>query len=129
MQYKIDTRLVDGKIPENYREILIGKGSKEDLEVKIGEKITIFTPDRTVETLEVVGILIWGCKSQQEGLDLSDRYCSIRGESGRCGHFDRNAGERGFQSHENASLISEALGILVYKSQTGSPRMRTSFPG
>ncbi|WP_333641231.1 ABC transporter permease, partial [Mesotoga prima] len=61
--YKIDTRLVDGKIPENYREILIGKGLKEDLEVKIGEKITIFTPDRTVETLEVVGIFDLGVAS------------------------------------------------------------------
>lgn len=108
--YKIDTRLVDGKIPENYREILIGKGLKEDLEVKIGEKITIFTPDRTVETLEVVGIFDLGVASLNRNWLIStiDTAQSVGNLGDAVTSIEMQVSEV-FRADENASLISEAL--------------------
>ena len=108
--YKIDTRLVDGKIPENYREILIGKGLKEDLEVKIGEKITIFTPDRTVETLEVVGIFDLGVASLNRNWLIStiDTAQSVGDLGDAVTSIEMQVSEV-FRADENASLISEAL--------------------
>ena len=108
--YKIDTRLLDGKIPENYREILIGKGLKEDLEVKIGEKITIFTPDRTVETLEVVGIFDLGVASLNRNWLIStiDTAQSVGNLGDAVTSIEMQVSEV-FRADENASLISEAL--------------------
>ena len=108
--YKIDTRLVDGKIPENYREILIGKGLKDDLEVKIGEKITIFTPDRTVETLEVVGIFDLGVASLNRNWLIStiDTAQSVGDLGDAVTSIEMQVSEV-FRADENASLISEAL--------------------
>jgi len=108
--YKIDTRLVDGKIPENYREILIGKGLKEDLEVKIGEKITIFTPDRTVETLEVVGIFDLGVASLNRNWLIStiDTAQSVGDLGDAVTSIEMQVSEV-FRADENASLISEVL--------------------
>lgn len=108
--YKIDTRLVDGKIPENYREILIGKGLKDDLEVKIGEKITIFTPDRTVETLEVVGIFDLGVASLNRNWLIStiDTAQSVGNLGDAVTSIEMQVSEV-FRADENASLISEAL--------------------
>ena len=108
--YKIDTRLLDGKIPENYREILIGKGLKDDLEVKIGEKITIFTPDRTVETLEVVGIFDLGVASLNRNWLIStiDTAQSVGDLGDAVTSIEMQVSEV-FRADENASLISEAL--------------------
>ncbi|PIJ63566.1 ABC transporter permease [Mesotoga sp. H07.pep.5.3] len=108
--YKIDTRLLDGKIPENYREILIGKGLKDDLEVKIGEKITIFTPDRTVETLEVVGIFDLGVASLNRNWLIStiDTAQSVGNLGDAVTSIEMQVSEV-FRADENASLISEAL--------------------
>ncbi|PXF34074.1 permease, partial [Mesotoga sp. SC_NapDC] len=54
--YKTDSRLIDGSLPEGDGEIIIGKGLKDELDVNLGEEITIFTPDRAVEILKVVGV-------------------------------------------------------------------------
>ncbi len=61
--YKTDNRLIDGSLPEGDGEIIIGKGLKDELDVNLGEEITIFTPDRTVETLKVVGVFDLGVAS------------------------------------------------------------------
>ncbi|MBN2218760.1 MAG: ABC transporter permease [Kosmotogaceae bacterium] len=108
--YEIDKRLVEGKIPENRGEILIGKGLKDDLEVKIGEEITVFTPDRTVETLEIVGIFDLGVASLNKNWLISaiDTAQSLGNLGETVTSIEMQVSEV-FRADENALVISEAL--------------------
>ncbi len=121
--YKTDSRLIDGSLPEGDGEIIIGKGLKDELDVNLGEEITIFTPDRTVETLKVVGVFDLGVASLNKNWLIST--IGTAQSVGKLGDtvtsIEMQVSEV-FRADENASVISErlsgsALLVTDWKSQ------------
>ncbi len=121
--YKTDSRLIDGSLPEGDGEIIIGKGLKDELDVNLGEEITIFTPDRTVETLKVVGVFDLGVASLNKNWLIST--IGTAQSVGKLGDtvtsIEMQVSEV-FKADENASIISErlsgsALEVTDWKSQ------------
>jgi lipoprotein-releasing system permease protein len=121
--YKTDSRLIDGSLPEGDGEIIIGKGLKDELDVNLGEEITIFTPDRTVETLKVVGVFDLGVASLNKNWLIST--IGTAQSVGKLGDtvtsIEMQVSEV-FKADENASIISErlsgsALKVTDWKSQ------------
>lgn len=121
--YKTDSRLIDGSLPEGDGEIIIGKGLKDELDVNLGEEITIFTPDRTVETLKVVGVFDLGVASLNKNWLIST--IGTAQSVGKLGDtvtsIEMQVSEV-FKADENASIISErlsgsALQVTDWKSQ------------
>jgi lipoprotein-releasing system permease protein len=121
--YKTDSRLIDGSLPEGDGEIIIGKGLKDELDVNLGEEITIFTPDRTVETLKVVGVFDLGVASLNKNWLIStiDTAQSVGKLGDTVTSIEMQVSEV-FKADENASIISErlsgsALKVTDWKSQ------------
>lgn len=121
--YKTDSRLIDGSLPEGDGEIIIGKGLKDELDVNLGEEITIFTPDRTVETLKVVGVFDLGVASLNKNWLIStiDTAQSVGKLGDTVTSIEMQVSEV-FKADENASIISErlsgsALQVTDWKSQ------------
>ncbi|PZC52022.1 MULTISPECIES: FtsX-like permease family protein [unclassified Mesotoga] len=121
--YKTDSRLIDGSLPEGDGEIIIGKGLKDEFDVNLGEEITIFTPDRTVETLKVVGVFDLGVASLNKNWLIST--IGTAQSVGKLGDtvtsIEMQVSEV-FRADENASVISErlsgsALQVTDWKSQ------------
>jgi len=121
--YNTDSRLIDGSLPEGEGEIIIGKGLKDELDVNLGEEITIFTPDRTVETLKVVGVFDLGVASLNKNWLIST--IGTAQSVGKLGNtvtsIEMQVSEV-FRADENAFVISErlsgsALQVTDWKSQ------------
>jgi len=121
--YRTDSRLIDGNLPEGDGEIIIGKGLKDELDVTLGGEITIFTPDRTVEILKVVGIFDLGVASLNKNWLIST--IGTAQSVGKLGDtvtsIEMQVSEV-FRADENASVITErlsrpALLVTDWKSQ------------
>ncbi len=121
--YKTDSRLIDGSLPEGDGEIIIGKGLEDELDVNLGEEITIFTPDRTVETLKVVGVFDLGVASLNKNWLISTiGTAQSVGKLGDAVTSIEMQVSEVFRADENASVISErlstsALQVTNWKSQ------------
>ena len=121
--YKTDSRLIDGSLPEGYGEVIVGKGLKDELDVNLGEEISIFTPDRAVEILKVVGVFDLGVASLNKNWLIST--IGTAQSVGKLGDtvtsIEMQVSEV-FRADENASVISErlsgsALLVTDWKSQ------------
>lgn len=53
--YKFDEKLIDGKMPENNLEVILGKDLVESLGIRIGEDIEIATPGNQRKKVKIVG--------------------------------------------------------------------------
>jgi lipoprotein-releasing system permease protein len=91
--------------------------------VNLGEEITIFTPDRTVETLKVVGVFDLGVASLNKNWLIStiDTAQSVGKLGDTVTSIEMQVSEV-FKADENASIISErlswsALQVTDWKSQ------------
>ena len=121
--YKTDNRLIDGSLPEGDGEVIVGKGLKDELDVNLGEEISIFTPDRAVEILKVVGVFDLGVASLNKNWMIST--IGTAQSVGKLGDtvtsIEMQVSEV-FRADENASVISErlsgsALLVTDWKSQ------------
>ena len=121
--YKTDNRLIDGSLPEGDGEVIVGKGLKDELDVNLGEEISIFTPDRAVEILKVVGVFDLGVASLNKNWLIST--IGTAQSVGKLGDtvtsIEMQVSEV-FKADENASVISErlsgsALKVTDWKSQ------------
>lgn len=54
--YKFDEKLVEGKLPTNPDETILGKDLVEDLDIEIGESIPIATPGNEKKDIKLVGV-------------------------------------------------------------------------
>lgn len=54
--YKFEEKLVEGSIPSNAREVMLGKELVEDLELKLGDTLEMVTPEGTLEKVELAGV-------------------------------------------------------------------------
>ncbi|WP_214079848.1 FtsX-like permease family protein [Mesotoga sp.] len=121
--YKTDSRLIDGGLPEGDGEIIIGKGLKDELDVNLGEEITIFTPDRAVEILKVVGVFDLGVASLNKNWMISTiGTAQSVGKLGDAVTSIEMQVSDVFRADENASAILErlsrsALLVTDWKSQ------------
>ncbi|PNQ05080.1 permease [Mesotoga sp. SC_NapDC3] len=121
--YKTDSRLIDGSLPEGDGEIIIGKGLKDELDVNLGEEITIFTPDRAVEILKVVGVFDLGIASLNKNWMISTiGTAQSVGKLGDAVTLIEMQVSDVFRADENASAILErlsrsALLVTDWKSQ------------
>ncbi len=121
--YKTDSRLIDGSLPEGDGEIIIGKGLKDELDVNLGEEITIFTPDRAVEILKVVGVFDLGVASLNKNWMISTiGTAQSVGKLGDAVTSIEMQVSDVFRADENASAILErlsrsALLVTDWKSQ------------
>ncbi|PNE23511.1 permease [Mesotoga sp. Brook.08.YT.4.2.5.1] len=121
--YKTDSRLIDGSLPEGDGEIIIGKGLKDELDVNLGEEITIFTPDRAVEILKVVGVFDLGIASLNKNWMISTiGTAQSVGKLGDAVTSIEMQVSDVFRADENASAILErlsrsALLVTDWKSQ------------
>ncbi|HNU23384.1 MAG TPA: ABC transporter permease [Mesotoga sp.] len=121
--YKTDSRLIDGSLPQGDGEIIIGKGLKDELDVNLGEEITIFTPDRAVEILKVVGVFDLGVASLNKNWMISTiGTAQSVGKLGDAVTSIEMQVSEVFRADENASVISErlsgsALLVTDWKSQ------------
>ena len=121
--YKTDNRLIDGSLAEGDGEVIVGKGLKDELDVNLGEEISIFTPDRAVEILKVVGVFDLGVASLNKNWLIST--IGTAQSVGKLGDtvtsIEMQVSEV-FRADENASVISErlsgsALLVTDWKSQ------------
>ena len=121
--YKTDSRLIDGSLPEGDGEIIIGKGLEDELDVNLGEEITIFTPDRAVEILKVVGVFDLGIASLNKNWMISTiGTAQSVGKLGDAVTSIEMQVSDVFRADENASAILErlsrsALLVTDWKSQ------------
>lgn len=121
--YKTDNRLIDGSLPEADGEVIVGKGLKNELDVNLGEEITIFTPDRTIEILKVVGVFDLGVASLNKNWLISTiGTAQSVGKLGDAVTSIEMQVSEVFRADENASAISErlsgsALQVTDWKSQ------------
>ena len=121
--YKTDNRLIDGSLPEGYGEVIVGKGLKDELDVNLGEEITIFTPDRAVEILKVVGVFDLGIASLNKNWMISTiGTAQSVGKLGDAVTSIEMQVSDVFRADENASAILErlsrsALLVTDWKSQ------------
>jgi lipoprotein-releasing system permease protein len=121
--YKTDSRLIDGSLPQGDGEIIIGKGLEDELDVNLGEEITIFTPDRAVEILKVVGVFDLGVASLNKNWMISTiGTAQSVGKLGDAVTSIEMQVSEVFRADENASVISErlsgsALLVTDWKSQ------------
>jgi len=121
--YKTDSRLIDGSLPEGDGEIIIGKGLEDELDVNLGEEITIFTPDRAVEILKVVGVFDLGVASLNKNWMISTiGTAQSVGKLGDAVTSIEMQVSDVFRADENASAILErlsrsALLVTDWKSQ------------
>ncbi|RIZ61050.1 permease [Mesotoga sp. SC_NapDC2] len=121
--YKTDSRLIDGSLPGGDGEIIIGKGLKDELDVNLGEEITIFTPDRAVEILKVVGVFDLGIASLNKNWMISTiGTAQSVGKLGDAVTLIEMQVSDVFRADENASAILErlsrsALLVTDWKSQ------------
>ena len=121
--YKTDSRLIDGSLPEGDGEIIIGKGLKDELDVNLGEEISIFTPDRAVEILKVVGVFDLGVASLNKNWLISTiGTAQSVGKLGDAVTSIEMQVSDVFRADENASAILErlsrsALLVTDWKSQ------------
>ena len=87
--YKIKDKIVEGKIPANDNQILIGLNLQKESGVKVGEKYQIVTPEGLKKEFEVSGIydlkvasinklwVIGTTNAVQEFFNLKDKITSI----------------------------------------------------
>jgi len=121
--YKTDSRLIDGSLPQGDGEIIIGKGLEDELDVNLGEEITIFTPDRAVEILKVVGVFDLGVASLNKNWMISTiGTAQSVGKLGDAVTSIEMQVSDVFRADENASAILErlsrsALLVTDWKSQ------------
>ncbi len=121
--YKTDNRLIDGSLPEGDGEVIVGKGLKDELDVNLGEEISIFTPDRAVEILKVVGVFDLGVASLNKNWLISTiGTAQSVGKLGDAVTSIEMQVSEVFRADENASVISErlsgsALLVTDWKSQ------------
>lgn len=54
--YKFEEKIVKGNIPSTEKEVMLGKDLVNDLELKIGDKLDIVTPDGGLEEVKLSGI-------------------------------------------------------------------------
>lgn len=54
--YKFDEKLIQGKMPEEDMEVLLGKDLVEELGLSLGDTISLATPERTTEEIKITGI-------------------------------------------------------------------------
>lgn len=54
--YNIKGSIVSGSEPKNEDEVMIGTDLKNDISAKVGDNITIFTPDGSKKEVKIVGI-------------------------------------------------------------------------
>lgn len=87
--YKIKDKIVEGKIPENDNQILIGLNLQKESGIKVGEKYQLVTPEGIKKEFEVSGIydlkvaainklwVIGTTNAVQEFFNLKDKVTSI----------------------------------------------------
>ncbi len=54
--YKFNEKLIEGRIPENNLETLVGKDLAEEISIGVGDSIDVFTPEGKSVDIEIVGI-------------------------------------------------------------------------
>jgi len=87
--YKIKDSLIQGKEPSNDNEVLVGKDLRDNLSVKLGDKITILTPKGKNEQVTITGFydlkvsslnnswIITNMRTAQNIFDFGDKVTSI----------------------------------------------------
>lgn len=87
--YKISSNIVDGTKPSSNNEILVGKDLKKDMGLKLGDKVTILTPQGTKQEVKITGFydlkvssinkswIITNLKTAQTIFNFGDNITSI----------------------------------------------------
>lgn len=87
--YKIKDSLIQGKEPSNDNEVLVGKDLRDNLSVKLGDKITILTPQGKSQQVTITGFydlkvsslnnswIITNMRTAQNMFDFGDKVTSI----------------------------------------------------
>lgn len=87
--YKIKDSLIQGKEPSSDNEVLVGKDLRDNLSVKLGDKITILTPKGKNEQVTITGFydlkvsslnnswIITNMRTAQNIFDFGDKVTSI----------------------------------------------------
>lgn len=71
--YKFDEKLIEGNMPTSLMEILLGKNLVEEMGIKIGESITMITPERNTVDLKLVGIYDFKVASLNKSWIIGER--------------------------------------------------------
>ena len=53
--YKISNAIIEGNMPINYGEVILGSGLKEEYGLKLNEEVNIITPDKRTEKCKITG--------------------------------------------------------------------------
>lgn len=54
--YKFDDKLIEGRIPKDNLEVLIGKNLVEETGIEVGDKVDIITPEGKNKEIKIVGV-------------------------------------------------------------------------
>lgn len=71
--YKFDEKLIEGNMATSLMEILLGKNLVEEMGIKIGESITMITPERNTVDLKLVGIYDFKVASLNKSWIIGER--------------------------------------------------------
>ncbi len=115
--YKISDSIVEGSMPANSNEVILGKNVIEEYGFKVGDNINIILPDKTTKKCKITGFFdlkvaqinnswcITTLSSSQELFNVKDVVTSI----------DMQVGDNVFSSDKIAANISSIIGKGAYK--------------
>jgi len=87
--YNIKSKIYEGNVPENLYEVLVGKNLKDELKLKIGDEISLITPNGKNKDSIVTGFydlkvsninkswIITSLKTSQDIFDFNNKVTSI----------------------------------------------------
>lgn len=121
--YKFDEKLIDGKLPRLSMEVMLGKNLVEELGIKVGEEISMVTPDGKTVDLKVVGVYDFKVASLNKSWIIADIITSaeIFDKSGKVSSIEtqiKDVFKADIIADEITSIVnSDGLEITNWKAQ------------
>jgi len=71
--YDINSRIYEGGLYQSRREVLVGRDLSEELEISVGDKLSVLSPDGSLSTFTISGFYDLGIASVNKSWVIADR--------------------------------------------------------
>lgn len=108
--YEFDENLLEGRIPKNLGEVILGKDLIEELNLKLGDRLEVVTPEGALEEVELVGEYDLKVKTINETWVVSDLKTSeeVFNKVGELSSIETQVKDE-FAADETAKMIEKDL--------------------
>jgi len=71
--YDINSRIYEGGLYQSRREVLVGRDLSEELEISVGDKLSVLSPNESLNTFTISGLYDLGIASINKSWIIADR--------------------------------------------------------